>query len=233
MTLRLASRSLLLLGLLFATVGCATGPKVGHVSGDVYTSPLDNFSVPIPLPAGYGRTIQDDVKYDEAFGDEGYVSFFNDFGRLWRIDYTELKEHSDSVRETPEQVEGLLRKAFHEGILANIRTLRPESTSWATGFVGSGYPRAYFGVISIPQGSTLVKANMLGLSTGERLDTERAYLLFLHEGFFYGLSTADAEWGNAPTEQDGRPSPERIAKWQRELEGFRARIQYRNLRKAP
>ncbi len=153
-------------------VGCAT--IKGTVSGGKYQSPLNNFAVVLPKFAGL--KIQD--QNDNA---GGRVSFHGDFGNLRAITYLRLPANSESTLKDNKK-----RDAAYSGFLKTYAV--PSLFSHASKgtriaheeFLGEGENRAYFAVINIPEGSTLVD-----LKKNKRFDSVRGLLVFDKRGFMY------------------------------------------------
>lgn len=165
----------ILIPLLFVS-GCAT--TKGRISGGNYHAPLSNFVM--PLPKGVGLRIQDN--YDK---DGGMVSFHDDFGNNQGVTYLRLPANADSVHADPTKRDAAYRGFVHDYAMPSLfRPVSSQSKVVAEEFLGAGPERAYFAVVVIPEGSTL-----MDLKTKKRLDSFRGVLVFDEKGFMYMLSS--------------------------------------------
>ena len=160
----------------FVGVGCATATK-GTVSGGVYQSPLNNFTVVVPR-TGPGLKIQ-----DQNDNEGGRVSFHDDFGNVVAITYSRLPEGSETVFKDSEK-----RDAVYSGFLKVFAVpklfsrVTPDARVVREEFQDNGDNRVFFAVVSLPGGSTLVDRKQ-----NKRLDSVRGILVFHKGGFIYML----------------------------------------------
>lgn len=156
--------------------GCAT--TRGRISNDRYYSPLNNFD--IPIPNWTGLRIQDE--YDETGGS---VSFHGDWGGLASVFYLRLPPHVRTNLNDPNNRDAAYRSTLHDYAMPRIfRKASPRSSILYEEFLGEGVDRAYFAVVGLPEGSTLVDAK-----TNRRLDATRALLIFGYGDFLYIVMT--------------------------------------------
>lgn len=157
-----------LLGVLISIIviaGCAgTG---GHVASGTYTSPHNNFTVPLPK-MGPGARVQ-----EEKFETSGFVSFHDDFGTLQRIDYSLLPANATVV----------YRDLIHNVVLPDMHARFPGSKLLHEELLSTNEQKEYFFVLKIPEGSPLVD-----VKTGKGMDSTRGYLYFISTGYIYSLS---------------------------------------------
>jgi hypothetical protein len=159
-----------------SVLGCA-GMR-GPGSNAVYTSPHNNFTVPVPeMPFG--------ARIDERKRDDGgTVMFYDDFsGSLQRIDYQRVAPDATPMLAQPATTDTLLHRLVHNGMLPAMKTQFPGAEMIHDRFVNAGSERAYFCVITLPGGSSAVDMN-----TGERMTSTRSFLYFASNGFMYELS---------------------------------------------
>jgi hypothetical protein len=181
---RIVAAALLLLSL--ALTGCAT--TKGRISNDRYYSPLDNFDMPIP--SWTGLRIQDE--YDETGGS---VSFHGDFGGLTSVYYLRLPPDKRAILIDPKSMDAAYSSTLHGYAMPQLfRKTSPRSSILHEEFLGEGVDRAYFAVVKLPEGSTLVDAK-----TGRRLDATRTLLIFGYGEFLY-MVTTQTEWTIAQRE---------------------------------
>lgn len=157
-----------LFGMLISIIviaGCAGAG--GRVTSGIYTSPHDNFTVPIPN-MGLGARIQ-----DEKFESSGYVSFHDDLGTLQRIDYSLLPANATVV----------YRDLIHNVVLPDMQARFPGSKMLHEELLSTNGQEEYFFVLEIPEGSPLVD-----MKTGKGMDSTRGYLYFISSGYIYSLS---------------------------------------------
>lgn len=156
--------------------GCAT--TKGTVSGGMYQSPLNNFSV--TLPNWGGLRIQ-----DQNDNEGGRVSFHDDFGNLLAITYLRLPANSESTFKDNDK-----RDAAYSSFLKTyaVPSLFNRASQGARivheEFMGEGENRAYFAVVSLPEGSALVD-----LKQNKRFDSVRGVFIFDKRGFMYMIES--------------------------------------------
>ncbi len=149
------------------------------ILGDqVYTSPLGNFTVAIPVDPQQGGRIQ---------SQEGVVGFSDDLGTLLRIDYYSLP--SDQIKELASQGQEqylqsiLLDKYVPQAILANL----PEAQIRYTEYLKDNWQGSYYALVDMPKGSTISQQENNGTAT--RLDAYRGLLAFINGEFLYIVSS--------------------------------------------
>jgi hypothetical protein len=199
--------------------GCQSSQSSkGKLSGDVYTSPHGNFSMSIPLDSSLGRRIQDDAR---ALPDkEGFLTVHNDSGVLRSVQWAALS--AGTLAEFNADLPGTLRAFYPECVVALIDSKCPGTRSLRDEPLPDAPIPAHFGVVSIPKGSTLMKADSPG-TTAEPLDTVRAYLVFVREGYAYILGCAtSADAMNA----DVTLTPARIDEYKRILGELRSSMRF-------
>lgn len=158
----------------FVVSSCATGSP--NIKDGRYTSPLGNFS--LPVPSGLG------MKVDEA-GDNlgGYVSFHDDFGSLSAITYLRLPPDFAEVFGDPARRDHAYSSYLHEHILPGMfEPAFPNTKVLHEEFLGRDEDREFFAVVDLPEGSAMVDVR-----TGKRFDSTRALLIFEVAGSMYAL----------------------------------------------
>ncbi|MEH2055983.1 MAG: hypothetical protein V7K97_07430 [Nostoc sp.] len=143
-----------------------------------YQSPLNNFSVPIPVDPQQGGRIQ---------SQEGVVGFSDDIGTLLRIDYypfpLEQLEELESIGQEEYLQTILVDKYIPQAIFANV----PEASVEYTEYLENTLRGAYYVLIDMPKGSTISKQENNG--TAIRLDAYRGLLTFISGEFLYIVSS--------------------------------------------
>lgn len=203
---------------LFAFVLSGQAMAGGNVSGGRYTSPLKNFS--LPVPSGMG------VKIDEA-GDDfgGIVSFHDDFGNLRAISYLRLPPEIVEIFDDAAQRDFAYRSYLYEALLpemfvpvsADTKVLHEE-------FLGQDAEREFLAVINIPEGSA-----MMDMGSGKRFDSTRALLIFETAGFIYTLhyELRGLFQGMLPQNTEFSLDDEKLESARGALHGFRKTIEFR------
>ncbi|MHC5600058.1 MAG: tellurite resistance TerB family protein [Nostoc sp.] len=147
-------------------------------SQQTYQSPLNNFSVPIPVDPQQGGRIQ---------SQEGVVGFSDDIGTLLRIDYypfpLEQLEELESLGQEEYLQTILVDKYIPQAIFANV----PEASVEYTEYLENTLRGAYYVLIDMPKGSTISKQENNG--TAIRLDAYRGLLTFIRGEFLYIVSS--------------------------------------------
>lgn len=212
-------RSLACLIVLALSACQSSSPSKGRISDGVYISPHGNFSLPMPLDAGVGCRVQDDAR--DLQGKEGYLTVSNDFGALRSVQWAALagKSRGQFESKLPESLDALYR----DGVVGVIAKSFPRTRSLHDEPLMDAPSPAHFGVVFIPKGSTLVKADSMGAPTGERPDTVRAYLVFARDGYAYILgcaTSADA------MKADTTLTPERLDGYKRILGEMRSSMRF-------
>lgn len=143
----------------------------------VYASPLDNFSVPIPVTAEEGGKIQ---------SQEGVVGFTDDIGSLVRIDYYPIPpEHEEEIESLgqEEYLQSILVDRYvPQAIFANV----PNAEVRYGEYLENTLDGAYYVLVDMPQGSTISKQEYNG--NAKRLDAYRGLLTFIKTDFLYIVS---------------------------------------------
>ncbi|MEH2331744.1 hypothetical protein [Nostoc sp.] len=147
-------------------------------SEQTYQSPLNNFTVPIPVDPQQGGRIQ---------SQEGVVGFSDDIGTLLRIDYypfpLEQLEELESVGQEEYLQTILVDKYVPQAIFANV----PDASVEYTEYLENTLRGAYYVLIDMPKGSTISKQENNG--TAIRLDAYRGLLSFISGEFLYIVSS--------------------------------------------
>lgn len=143
-----------------------------------YQSPLGNFTVPIPLDSEQGGKIQTE---------EGMVSFSDDVGTLFRIDYYPLSlEQIKEIRTQGHETylhEIIVNKYLPETIISNV----PNAEVRHREYWQDPLKRYYYVLVNIPKGSTISQQDTNG--HGIRLDAYRGLLSFVNSECLYVVSS--------------------------------------------
>jgi hypothetical protein len=158
--------------------GCAT--TGGNVSSGIYSSPLGNFTVPVPA-MGFGAVVQEHSSADECM-----VAFHDDFGGLRRIDCWRLPAAAAAMIGEPDRMSERYSGYMTTIVLPGMEQQSPGAAVLDERFVGEDEDRAYFCVVEIPGGSTL-----MDVVSGRGPDSRRGFLVFARGGFMYLVVTAD------------------------------------------
>lgn len=180
-----------LAALALVVAGCPSTPDLeGSYTDGVYRAPLGHFELRRPLGEGLGFAVQDDLRQLPGLSPEGLVTFTNDFGQVRRVDYTVLPDALRATSRDRAWRTDKVREAFQQLVVPQLeaefvgsRVLHEEATT-------AQEEPAYFGVVHIPGGSTLVEANGLGLGRGARLDDVRAFLVVVGSECLYIVSSS-------------------------------------------
>ncbi|HIF63363.1 MAG TPA: hypothetical protein EYG16_08925 [Deltaproteobacteria bacterium] len=167
---------LTLIGLVIGSLvvaGCATTQS--QVANGLYTSPHENFTVPVPN-MGLGLRIQ-----DQTFETSGFVSFHDDFGELRRIDYSPLPANATVV----------YRDLIQNVVLPDMQSRFPGTKMLHEELLNTDEREEYFFVFEIPGGSPLVD-----MKTETRMNSTRGYLYFMSGGYIYSLSAQQSGIGD-------------------------------------
>jgi hypothetical protein len=144
---------------------------------EVYESPSGIFTVPVPVNLQQGGRIDTQ---------EGAVSFSDDFGTFFRIDYNSLPPQQMDDLESVGQEEYLrsilLNKYVPSAIAANL----PDASVDYTEYLPNTLEGAYFALVNMPEGSTIPKAGNNG--TAAKCDAYRGLLAFISGDFLYIVS---------------------------------------------
>lgn len=164
----------------FAAVIVLALMLTGPAQAQIYTSPLDNFSVTIPK--GVGQRVQ-----DQNDNDGGIVAFHDDFGGYRSIFYLRLSPPSLDLQKDPIAHRENLEKFFNEYAMTWLfKPASPTVSVLHSEYTKIGEEGAYFAIISLPEGSTMfdVKAN-------KRHNTKRGMLVFTRGGFIYMIGSGE------------------------------------------
>jgi hypothetical protein len=162
--------------LMAAVVGCAIGSP--NISDGRYTSPLNNFSRPVPQWI-YGWQL------DEGHGDfSGYVRFTGNMTGVYRgigfllLTPSEIESYDDPVwRNRAYSIH------LHDYLLQEIfKSSTTKAVILHEEFLGQDEDRELFAVIEVPEGSNAWRA-----SDGKRFDLRVALLTFKKLGTIYDL----------------------------------------------
>jgi len=144
----------------------------------IYQSPLNNFTVTIPVDPQQGGRIQ---------SQEGVVGFSDDIGTLLRIDYypfpLEQLEELESVGQEEYLQTILVDKYVPQAIFTNV----PDASVEYSEYLEDTLRGAYYVLIDMPKGSTISKQENNG--TAIRLDAYRGLLTFISGEFLYIVSS--------------------------------------------
>lgn len=158
-----------------AVSGCAMGSA--NISNGKYTSPLGNFSLPIPKSM-LG------TKLDESNDNlGGYVSFHGYGGGLDAINYQHIPTDFAETFDDPVRRDHAYSSYLHDVLLRDwVRQISANAKILHEEFLDQNDGRELFAVVDVPEGSPLVD----GFS-GKRYDSTRALLIFETAGFMYAL----------------------------------------------
>lgn len=160
-------------------IGCA-GSRGKGPSGP-YTSPHGNFVVPVPAMGLFGGTTIQDGSDEHG----GRVAFHDDLGYINSITYQRLPDGFDIEGDAVER-EAACRGFLHDYALpALFRQVDTGAKVLFEETVGENATPEYFAIVMIPEGSTLED-----LTTGKRMDSTRALLIFPRGGYMYMLGYA-------------------------------------------
>jgi len=154
------------------------GDEAVILGDQVYTSPLGNFTVAIPVDPQQGGRIQ---------SQDGVVGFYDDLGTLLRIDYYPLP--SDQIKELASQGQEqylqsiLLDKYVPQAIFANL----PEAQIRYTEYLKDDWQGSYYALVDMPKGFKIPQQENNGTAT--RLDAYRGLLAFINGEFLYIVSS--------------------------------------------
>ena len=180
-----------------------------------YLSPLDNFSLPIPL--GVGQRVQ-----DENDNNGGKVAFHDDFGNYKSIFYLRLSPRSLELQSDPEAHRANLERFFNEYAMrwffkqafSNASVLHGEYTK-------VGGDSAYFVLVNLPKGSTLYDTK-----ARKRCDTKRGMLVFTKGLYIYMLGSGESPF--APELNGSEPSLELLVEREKNrLNSFASTITFK------
>ncbi|MCX7592341.1 MAG: hypothetical protein N2235_01015 [Fischerella sp.] len=145
---------------------------------EVYEAPSGIFTVPVPVNLQQGGRIDTQ---------EGAVSFSDDLGTFFRIDYNSLPPQQIDDLESVGQEEYLrsilLNKYVPSAIAANL----PDASVDYTEYLPNTLEGAYFALVNMPEGSTIPKSGNNG--TAAKCDAYRGLLAFISGDFLYIVSS--------------------------------------------
>jgi len=150
----------------------------GQVSDGTYTSPLNNFSVPVH------RGLDGRMWAVEDQGDEnrGTVAFGEPFGGFESIFYLRLSAETLKIQNDPEKQRANLKRFLSDGAMPNLfKPTSPGANVLHEEHIDAGDRNAYFAIVDLPGLSTIFKGR----------DTKRGLLIFVKDAFIYMLSTGE------------------------------------------
>ncbi|MBI4585865.1 MAG: hypothetical protein HY717_17790 [Planctomycetes bacterium] len=206
--------------------GC--GSLVGKVSGGRYVAPDGVFSVPVPrlpLPPAERFYIEDSARTDPRSGvRSGNVSFSDTLGRVRSVAYEEAAEEIIGRLLEPARVQDALSAFLQTIFLPEFQRHFPGTRvlNESRMTLRDGVPALFF-VLEIPEGSPLVFRDT-EYPEGRRLDSTRAFLVFIHDDTVFTLTWADDDIKAA---REGKlaashrtPSAEEVENWKGALSGL-------------
>ena len=145
-----------------------------------YTSPLDNFSVPVPK--GIGQRVQ-----PQNDKDGGIVAFHDDFGGYRSIFYLRLSPRSIELQKDPEAHRANLEKFFNEYAMTWLfKPASPAASVLHSEHIQFGEASAYFAIVNLPEGST-----MFDVKINKRHNTRRGMIVFARGPFLYMIGSGE------------------------------------------
>lgn len=164
----------------FAAVIALACVLTSPVQAQTYTSPLGNFSVPIPK--GVGQRVQ-----PQNDNNGGIVAFHDDFGNYRSVFYLRLSPRSIALQKDPEAHRANLEKFFTEYAMRWLfKPASPGAEVLHSEHTEFGEYRAYFVIVDLPEGSTLFDAKL-----NKRLDTRRGMIVLARGHFIYMLGSGE------------------------------------------
>lgn len=152
----------------------------GAAHAEVYTSPLDNFSVPVPK--GIGQRVQ-----PQNDNDGGIVAFHDDFGGYRSIFYLRLSPRSIELQKDPDAHRANLEKFFNEYAMTWLfKPASPTASVLHSEHTRFGEESAYFAVVNLPEGST-----MFDVKAKKRHNTKRGMMVFTRGRFIYMVGSGE------------------------------------------
>lgn len=146
----------------------------------MYTSPLDNFSVPVPK--GIGQRVQ-----PQNDNDGGIVAFHDDFGGYRSIFYLRLSPRSIELQKDPEAHRANLEKFFNEYAMTWLfKPASPTASVLHSEHTRFGEESAYFAIVNLPEGST-----MFDVKAKKRHNTKRGMMVFVRGQFIYMVGSGE------------------------------------------
>src|SRR3989454_755895 len=145
-------------------------PMAGQKPGELYVSPLKNFSVAVPKFA-FGTRVQKSNNRDG-----GLVVFIGGFGDLERIDYARLAPGAFAGQDSA------ARLAAYGNALSGVAQANRAEVLDREPLSVAGEP-ALYALVRFPEASQAIKGG-----TGKRMDSFRGLLLLARGEFFYTLA---------------------------------------------
>jgi hypothetical protein len=154
----------------------------GTIKSGRYFSPNKNFSCAVPPLAEPGATIRDSSN-KTADGYVGTVKFEDDYGKLFRVDWSAVPPDIAQRLGTP-----LYDRVMLQGMLTyqmqNFLQVYPQAKIEAEEYMGDKTNLMLFADVHIPKGATL-------MDNGQRLDCSRGLFIFKRNNWVYTISTQD------------------------------------------
>ncbi|MBD2430195.1 MULTISPECIES: hypothetical protein [Fischerella] len=147
-------------------------------SQQIYESPAGNFAVPVPSSLKQGARIDTQ---------EGVVTFSDDLGSLFRIDYSPLPTQQMDDMEAVGQEEYLRSILLNKYVPSAIASNLPNASVDYTEYLPDVLEGAYFALVNMPEGSTVPKTGNNG--TAVKCDAYRGLLAFIDGDFLYIVSS--------------------------------------------
>src|SRR5437667_310835 len=145
-------------------------PMAGQKPGELYVSPLKNFSVAVPKFA-FGTRVQKSNNRDG-----GLVVFIGGFGDLERIDYARLAPGAFAGQDSA------ARLAAYGNALSGVAQANRAEVLDREPLSVAGEP-ALYALVRFPEASQAIQGG-----TGKRMDSFRGLLLLARGEFFYTLA---------------------------------------------
>ena len=145
-------------------------PMAGQKPGELYVSPLKNFSVAVPKFA-FGTRVQKSNNRDG-----GLVVFIGGFGDLERIDYARLTPGALAGQDSA------ARLAAYGNALSGVAQANRAEVLDREPLSVAGEP-ALYALVRFPEASQAIKGG-----TGKRMDSFRGLLVLARGEFFYTLA---------------------------------------------
>ncbi|MGJ5674269.1 MAG: hypothetical protein ACR9NN_11760 [Nostochopsis sp.] len=146
-------------------------------SQPIYESPAGNFTVPVPSSLQQGAMID---------SQEGIVTFSDDLGSLFRIDYSSLPPQQMYDMESVGQEEYLRSILLNKYVPSAIASNVPDVSVDYTEYLPDILEGAYFALVNMPEGSIVPKTGNNG--TPVKCDAYRGLLAFIDGDFLYIVS---------------------------------------------
>jgi hypothetical protein len=152
----------------------------GSAQAQIYTSPLDNFTVPVPK--GVGQRVQ-----PQNDNDGGIVAFHDDFGGYRSIFYLRLSPSSIELQKDPEAHRANLEKFFNEYAMTWLfKPASPSASVLHSEHTRFGEESAYFAIVNLPESST-----MFDVKAKKRHNTKRGMMVFERGRFIYMVGSGE------------------------------------------